>query len=244
MTAPSDKTVQAVHLLAAISRLGLKAYKCKTLQSLIFLMLNDTHQIIKYNRGALWQFENGEPSLVGVSGSEAVNRRANLVKVWSSVIKKIKDPQHGQILLSEDLKDFSELSEIPELMTPHSSIAWLPILVHGKLVMGLWLERWYGKIWEDDEIEILNFLMQNYGAAWEKFHQDYKLFDTKNMPLLFGCTAGVLISLFIVHLPLRVVAPCEVVPLKPVVVAAPLEGIIKEIVVDPGQDVKAGDLLF
>ncbi len=30
-------------------------------------------------------------------------------------------------------------------------------------------ERWTGKQWMDDEIELLKFLMKSYGAAWDKF---------------------------------------------------------------------------
>jgi multidrug resistance efflux pump len=43
---------------------------------------------------------------------------------------------------------------------------------------------------------------------------------------------------------LRVVAPCQVVAKEPAVVAAPLQGVIDRIVVEPGRRVEPGDLLF
>jgi len=43
---------------------------------------------------------------------------------------------------------------------------------------------------------------------------------------------------------LRVVAPCEIVPKEPEIVAAPLEGVIKQVMVQPGDYVRDGDLLF
>jgi multidrug resistance efflux pump len=49
--------------------------------------------------------------------------------------------------------------------------------------------------------------------------------------------------MFIVRVPLRIAAPCEVVPQDPTVVTAPLEGIIQEIVVKPGEQVKKDQLL-
>ena len=43
---------------------------------------------------------------------------------------------------------------------------------------------------------------------------------------------------------LRVVAPCEIVPEEPKMIAAPLEGVIRQVWVQPGDDVKKDDLLF
>ena len=245
MTVSGDKSVQAVHLLAAISRLGLKGYRTKDVQSLIFLILNDTHQIIRYNRAALWEFnEHGIPTLLGISGTETINKRASIIKQWEAIVKDIHNPEIGQTFSSDTLNIEKTQEQIPELLLPHSSIAWLPIFAHGKLALGLWLERWHGQTWEEDEIEILNFLMQNYGAAWEKFKRGRFFFDPKKYALYSAGLIAALISLFVIHLPLRVVGPCEVIPDKPFIITAPLEGIIESIVVQPGQNIKKDELLF
>lgn len=39
------------------------------------------------------------------------------------------------------------------------------------------------------------------------------------------------------------VAPCEIIPDQPEAVCAPVDGVIKDITVKPGQEVKKGDLL-
>jgi multidrug resistance efflux pump len=57
-------------------------------------------------------------------------------------------------------------------------------------------------------------------------------------------TVAVACLLFLYSVPLRVVAPCEIVPEEPQVVAAPLEGVINQVWVQPGDKVKKGDLLF
>lgn len=245
MTISGDKSVQAVHLLAAISRLGLKAYRTKDVQSLIFLILNDTHQVIRYNRAALWEFAEDEtPTLLGISGAESVNKRSSIIKQWQTIVKDIPNPEVGQTFSSDTLKIEKTQEENPELLLPHSSIAWLPIFANGKLVLGLWLERWYGQVWEDDEIEILNFLMQNYGAAWEKFRRSRFFLDPKKYTFYAAAAIASLLSLFVIHMPLRVVGPCEVIPDKPFIITAPLEGIIESIVVQPGQNIKKDEVLF
>jgi len=47
-----------------------------------------------------------------------------------------------------------------------------------------------------------------------------------------------------VRVPLRVVAPSEVTAKDPLVVTAPINGVIAEVVTRPGQEVREGDLLF
>jgi multidrug resistance efflux pump len=91
-------------------------------------------------------------------------------------------------------------------------------------------------------------LAVSYAAAWRALHRQPKwdqmlrrLLKPNKTGLL---AAGLLLLSLLWHLPLRVVAPCEVVPKDPWVVTAPLNGVISEVLVQPGQDVQPGDLLF
>ncbi|MCC8167333.1 MAG: HlyD family efflux transporter periplasmic adaptor subunit, partial [Planctomycetes bacterium] len=54
----------------------------------------------------------------------------------------------------------------------------------------------------------------------------------------------VVLLLVFVRLPLRIVAPCEVAPARLVPVNAPLDGVIRDVLVRPGQRVAAGDMLY
>ena len=240
MTGPSNKAAQAVHLLAAISRLGLKAFSAKNRQALTFLILNDTLQVIHFNRSSLWNMQEKKPELLGFSGESAPNKSSKLVKNLASLIAKLEDPKQSQIFPHSVLEEiFGSKADFT------NSIVWLPILSGNKLKLGLLLERWDGPKWQYDEIEILSFLMQNYGAAWDKFDQTRFSFDfikKKKAALIFS--GALLLALFVIRVPLRIVAPCEVVPEDPIMITAPLEGIIEEVKVDPGQMVKAGDTLF
>jgi multidrug resistance efflux pump len=109
-------------------------------------------------------------------------------------------------------------------------------------MLGLWLERWNAN-WQHDEIEILNFLAQSYAAAWEKFDKPSFFGLTLKHPVITALCASSLLLLFI-KIPLPVSAPCEVIASSPVVVTAPLEGIIKDVDVEPGQSVVKDEVLF
>lgn len=240
MADPSSKAAQAVHLLASISRLGLKAFSTKSRQSLIFLMLNDTQQVIRYDRAVLWKVNDKKKcEIVGVSGEAAIDPRTTLARQLIELVHTISPLHQAQILPQDVIEPYLKGEGHPS-----ASVVWLPIKSGDKLKLGLWLERWEGPKWQYDEIEILSFLMQNYGAAWDKFeHRGFFMPSIPKKPLYFVALALFILT-FIIHVPLRIVAPCEVVPESPYHITAPLDGIIEQIDVDPGQLVKKGELLF
>ena len=233
----------AVNLLSMINKHNLKTFSTKTRQALIFNILNDTIQIVPYDRAVLWSFEGDSPKLLGVSGQSNFNAKGSLAKKWETLIKDLVDPNKSQIL-SED--SFSKVkTEWIDISTnsPKPIILWIPIFTDEKLHLGLWLERWNGRNWNPQEIEILNFVTQAYGIAWERFLPKYSAKILKNRKFLIPALAIAFIILAW-RTPLRVVAPCEVVPKDPIVITAPLEDIIAEVDVKPGQHVNAGDPLF
>lgn len=235
-----NKAAQAVQLLASISRLGLKAFSTKSHQALIFLILNDTLQVVRYDRAVLWEIsEKKKFDLLGVSGETNVDPKTALAQQLKGIVEKIANVEQAQILSQELIESY-----ITSQGHANASVVWLPIKAGDKLKLGLWLEKWEGPKWQYDEIEILTFLMQNYGAAWDKFeNRTYFSFKPLKKPI-YSVLAALFLLSFVIPAPLRIVAPCEVVPADPVLITAPLQGIIESIAVEPGQRVKTGDVLF
>ncbi|MBA3958036.1 MAG: HlyD family efflux transporter periplasmic adaptor subunit [Parachlamydiaceae bacterium] len=233
MSSPQQQELmRSVQLLAEINRLTLKAFKSPKVQNLIFLILNDTVPIVRYDRAVLWKLDpKGKPTLLGISGQSSVNKVTDLSKQWLDIVTNLKDPGTPQEL---------RIPEIPE----SNSVLWMPIFVHDKPMLGLWLERWNNVKWKQEDIDLLKYILVNYGAAYEKFVPKYSIKDfirKRPVPYIAGLS---LLLLMFVRLPLRIVAPCEVVPKDPIIVTAPLEGIIEQVVVKPGQQVNKEDLLF
>ncbi len=232
MNESTNELKKTVQVLAAISHLSLKAFKAPSQQALIFIILNDTVPIIGYNRAVLWKLSKHKkpPQLLGISGQAKVTANTELSRRWQDIIQAITNPKKPQLINDPDLPTTT-------------SILWIPIFTHEKLELGLWLERWNNNPWQQQEIDILNFLIQNYGAAWEKFSKKITLKTFTKKPILIGIGIAVFLLMFL-RVPLRVVAPCEIVPKDPIVITAPLEGIIEKIIVQPGDTVKKGELLF
>lgn len=223
---------KAVQLLAAINQLTIKAFKSNREQILFFIILNDTVPIVAYDRATLWKIgHRKKPSLVGISGQTSLSKATDLSKRWQSIVSEIKEPE--------------KLQEIKHpALSQETSVLWLPIFAHEEAALGLWLERWNNVKWRQDEIDVLKFLMIGYGAAYEKFYRKFsitRIFKKKPIPYI---TTALLFLLLFLPVPLRIVAPCEVVAKDPMILTAPLDGIIKSILVRPGQEVKQGQLLF
>jgi hypothetical protein len=239
----SDSEQAAVEILATLNRLSLNACGSKEKQSLIFLILNETVRVVKYDRAVLWQFKQDSFSLLGVSGQSRVNQTTDYATRWQELVEDLKTPNTLQELSRESFLD--KESEWMQLQESEGGlkVVWVPIFTNEKLSLGIWLERWGGKEWQKEELDLVSFLSQSYGVAWEKFAPKFAHNLMLKRNILFFC-AFVIASLFLVHVPLRIVAPCEIVPKDPIMITAPLEGVIAEVTVKPGQEVNVKDTLL
>lgn len=242
---PLAKPTAPIQVLALLNRLSLNAFKSHSRQNLIFQILNDTLQLVAYDRAILWDMSRGDPSLLGISGQTIVNRASAIARNWRQVITHIKSQYTMQPLdqeaISQEAHDSWQALHHSTTSAP-PSIYWIPIYSQDRLTMGLWLERWHEAPWTPEEVETLDFLGQAYGAAWEKFlpFVDLRGILRRRSSLMIG---SIFVLSLLIHVPLRVVAPCEVIPKDPYVVTAPIEGTIEEVVVRPGEPVKTGQLL-
>jgi multidrug resistance efflux pump len=91
------------------------------------------------------------------------------------------------------------------------------------------------------------YLIPGYVEAWKKQNSRVafqKLRGLLNKRTLSYLIPLILAALLIIRIPLRIVAPCEVVPKDSYIITAPLNGIIAKVDIKPGQIVQAGDKLY
>ncbi len=244
----SDK--KKVQLLYLINSLNQKIYQAESQASVAFITLNDTINLVRYDRALLWNFEKRQPELIGISGQSKYDKKSELARNWTKLMQLISDPTQPQILqrwnFAHEDKLWHELQG-----KSNTTVLWLPVMQENKLILGLWLELWHYRPEpppsQEESLNLLNsFLIPVIAASWTKLQPKYstsRLFQITKKQGVLGA-AALLFLLFAVQVPLRIVAPCEVVPDDPYVIAAPLDGIIEEVVVDPGQQVKEGETLF
>lgn len=239
---------QMLQHMALINSLSLKAYNSKSRQALIFAILNDTIHAIRYDRAVLFDESNTrKPKLLGVSGQVEVSNDARLSKQWLEIVSDLKDPMKPQVVTDESLQKEQDLWKTLQEETK-AAILWLPIVHEDELVLGLMLEI-FGTIKDTSKVNetlkfLTTYLTPAYGSAWRKLTPKFS-FKAKRLgkAQILIALAGIFLFLILIRVPLRVSAPCEVVADNPILVTAPLEGIISQVNVSPGDIVKKGDIL-
>jgi multidrug resistance efflux pump len=248
---PADKgshvATEAFHILRTLYQLSTDLFASQSRQDLIFRILNSTIRLFAYRRAILWSFDNKRPRLLGVSGREDINNQSPLATLWRDVITSLEENKRVQVLNDTSTGPQDTWQRLVE-KTSGFSVMWVPMIVEGELRAGLWLERWGKDVWDVGECEIMNAFAQNLSLAWKQFNRLSRWHNRKTSLLqrkVMAVAAVVIVYLlFFQTVSLRVVAPCEIVPEDPEMIAAPLEGVIKQVWVQPGDRVKKGELLF
>lgn len=229
-----------------LNKLLLESGRLQSRQELIFFILNQSIRYVAYNRAMLWE-GHGTTRCFGVSGNGVFDAKSPVVTERQNLIGALNDPLSFQVLAAESLADGAH-AVWEELQENHSGldVLWCPIIWKEQLLAGFWMERWGGAAWHSADVELMKPLMTAYASAWRPYLRSGRglrnLTRKKSASIIFS---GVLIALLsLVQVPLRIVAPCEVVPDDPDVVAAPLDGVVDRIHVRPGDSVEKDQLLF
>lgn len=250
MTFSHEFEAQSSEPLLIINSILLAVIDAQNPQALQFIITNETHRIIPYDRAILYQVQKNKISLLSISGQSSLHTLTEFYRKLNNLIQSLQDPGSVQSLSAEKFTGYREVWAEYQRQH-HSTILWLPIYSGDELTLGLWVERWNASEELQPSKETLTllskYLLPSYGAAWGRFRQKYKIKSStwSKYKLLLPLVALLLVSiLFLVHLPLRVVALCEVVPKDPIFLTAPLQGVIEKITVKPGEEVNVGSILF
>ncbi len=244
---PSDEQ-QVAQVLGTIHQLTVQAFRSPTRQSLVFKLVNDTVALCPYDRAALLRLGGRRPALEGLSGQVETNADTELAEAMQRVVAALPHPEAAQIFDRADACAATAAWRVLDSDGSGLSVAWIPLHADGRAAAGLWLER-RGSVWAEHELRLLESLADGYGAAWERVHAPpllKRLLPSsrgRRTALAVGLMAALYVA-FVHRVHLRVVAPCEVVAREPVVMAAPLEGVVQELAVQPGDVVRPGAALF
>lgn len=238
---------EAFQALATLQQLTLEAGLSESRAQLGFRILNRTIAYCQYDRAALWLPAGRGWKLLGVSGGVDVNQQAPLVAEWTRALRATGDLQAPMIIEPDARPALPPEWHALGRRTNGFSLAWLPIVVSGRPVAALWLERWNGSRFTRHDLTRLEPLILAYGVAWRSVTRPRgrlaRLLGSRKWITACAASLAILTALVLVPVPLRIVAPCEVVPDQPLVIAAPLAGVIDEVLVLPGRQVAAGELL-
>ena len=242
----TDKPLTAdPQALAALLHLERRALSAATLPSLGFIVANETVALVAYRQAAVFNLAaNGRYRLMTASGLVSVAEDSPFT-VWLSRFAQTFRTDAGcyRLNFTEAPPEFADGWE--EWLTDHLLVA--PLQGPEGQQTGLVLYAREAP-WQDHELAWLGRLQVTYGYCfWSLSPNQRGLTKTVGQALRGRFSKWLLLTLLAaLFIPVRMsaLAPAEVVALNSMVVAAPMDGVIGAIYVQPNSQVKKGEVLF
>ena len=235
MNAPASFSVERV--FARFLDIERQIRAAKKVEELAYILVNDSQTLFGFRHAALI-IDGKVRAITGVTQpSPQAPFVAFIERACDQLLQQQKLDQCAIVeaaSLDQQCRNDWQALSAPEAL-------WSPLKDRqGRTFGGIWYAR--ERPWQDAEKVLADQLANAYSHAWLALEQrrPWRRGGVR-WPVEFAALA-VLACMFI---PVKqsVLAPAEVVPLQGRVVAAPLDGVVQEFVVQPNQAVHQGDLL-
>lgn len=215
--------------------------------SLGFTIVNETRRLIAFRQAAFLLVDSGgrRARVEAVSGVAVLDRNAPYLRWLEAVARHVqanRDLATGVVILSVDdlpaelARDWDEFAGASILLCPMA-------LPDGHRVGLLWLVR--DGDWDESDTVLLERLAECYAHAWVALLGRRSRVMGARLPKIAGAAIGLSLAVLLL-VPVRqsALAPAQVVAADPTVMAAPMDGVVRAIHVDPNQAVAEGAPLF
>ncbi|MEM0899024.1 MAG: HlyD family efflux transporter periplasmic adaptor subunit [Pseudomonadota bacterium] len=211
----------------------------ETERVLMHFICNETRRLITYDQAAFFLVGlNGTSArMKAASGTSRIDANAPAVRALDRFVSEFlkngetEKPSHVEIGAGEEKASRLRHALLVPLRLPDGSLYGVLLLRRG------------GKF-TDAEATLVARLGGAYGHALSVFQTAKRraAFAVRSRKLGLATLVLVAIALFI-PVPFSAIAPMEITPKEPLVVAAPLDGVVDQIDISPGASVKAGDII-
>ena len=243
---PTSQELATLIHLATLTHLEGQVRAAKTLQELQFVAVNETRRLVPYEQAVLLStVDSGATSYRAVTASSVsvLDRDAPMMVWLEQAAQAIRQGQPA------DLPMVVNSDMVPEPLRAgwhefiKGSVLWCPLMHPDETLLGgFWIER--DGVWQENDITIVLRLAGSYAYAWKALAKRRVGWTAQvtRPTLLLGVAAAV----GLLCLPVRVstVAPVKVVAKDPVVVSAPMDGVIADVAVAPNTMVQVDHLLL
>ena len=229
--------------LRALLNIEAASREARTPQVLQFLFANETRKLTRARQVFVFRSMGGM-RLVTISGLHAVDRSAPVVRGIENVVAALGGAVGHEEIRQFDLADYEAEEEDFLTRYPYQKLLWIPLQVHGSDVLGGMLLA-SEQIWNEADIIIAKRMAATFAHALAFILVEsrivsrlaHKFINRRKAAL--AVIIGVLLAMAI-PVPMTALAPLEITPRDPFIVAAPIEGVIEEVLVAPNEKVKEG----
>ncbi len=231
--------------LELLLNLEADARKAATLKEFMFFATNETRKILGFRQAFYVQLRGDKLcEIMSVSSLATVERHAPLIVSLEAGLKQLRAEQKLAQTVIVSVASLNAQNTTDLNQYPFPNLMWLPFVTReAHAFAGLLVAR--ETPWEPRDYNIATRLAATYSHAACALTSRSRLFlETSNRkPWAIGAGIIALMALFI-PIPMSTLAPVEVVAREPIVVAAPIEGVVEGIKIEPNTPVKKGDILL
>ena len=219
----------------------------RTREELQFFYVNETRRLVPYQQAFFLiplTASSSRSEVCAASSVPVIDRTTPLMQWTERLIQGLRETSPGP-----DIRQVSEADCPAECrsdwneFTPGRGL-WCP-LKHpdGQILGGLWLTR--DQPWADHEVTVLQRMSEAYAYAWRAVGQSssarwrWGLSRTATWFLV-----AAIMGTLAIPVPMSTLAPAKIIAKDPVIVSAPIDGVIAEILVPPNTMVTEGEVLF
>ncbi len=246
ITPDTAELQRRVAVLSGLLHLEQQLRNAQTLRELSFLVVNETLGLLAFRQAVFWeQISGGRIRITSVSGVEQVDANAPYPRFLQQLIKGMHTASSSEAQIFT-IHSFNE--KIRQAWSEWAPGELLSVNLKGRDgggAAGLVFMR--QAPWTPAETALAQRVADTFSHAGAALVSRTSLFQRMGVkiPGRLGAAAG-LCFIFLLFLPVRlsVLAPMEIIPRNPEVVASPMSGAVKAVAVSPNQMVKTGQLLF
>ncbi len=214
-----------------------------TPDELAFLLANETVKLTRAGQIYVFVGSTNRQCVKAVSSVSKVERDAPRIRWIESVIAGLEKDAGLEAKREFSLPAYCKPGEEEHKLFPYRFFVWLPLkLRDGHVFGGILVTR--DRPLSEGEAIVLTRLAETASHAWTALAGEGRLKRQIRMkPILAGCLVAITAAGFL-PVPMSVLAPAEVVPVNPHIIAAPMDGVIESIEVEPNAAVGMSDILL
>jgi len=220
-----------------------EARQAQTTGELAFLIANETIRIAKCRQAFVLAGPANAYVVKAVTSIGSVDRNSPRIRWIEALVRSLGKERGLAAACDFVLPAYCPSGDEENETYPFRFAAWLPFkLRDGTVFGGMLLTR--DLPWAEQDMLIARRLAETYGHAWAALTGERRFRRRIRLKPLLVAAAAAAIALGAYPVPMTVLAPVEVAPIAPRIIAAPLEGVVDSIAVNPDQPVRQGEPLL
>ena len=230
--------------LLALLRVEAEAREAASQQELIFLIANEMRKLTRARQVFVLRIKSARKIVVtGINAMDSVDRNSPQVRWIERLVSRLQKTDGLDSLKEFTLPAYCNKNDVETANYPFREMIWLPFrLASGRVFAGVLLSR--EQVWSPADLVVAKRLGATFAHAWAAITGQRRLRSTgRTRKLLAGAALACIGFSMAIPVPVTALAPAEIVAASPFVIAAPIDGVIRQILVEPNAMVKAGDAL-